>query len=429
MLAILSESIKDRVREVRKARKAIIEYETKARDLEQEKIDLERESKLFLEAAEKELAEIRRPITEERRNLALEKQRIEAEKDSLDRREAELNRRARNEEKRLQARETDVHEYTRKSLLRVDEYIQKKCDSYPALAGMMADFLTLHYEKSARFLVEKPRPAFAEAQRIRELRQETRAVIEEKRILEYKLAYIEKLFPNITDIFDSGFSEEAVALETEEDTDRTRLFVSEEEYRLLSVTDRNQLALDRYIQSRKSRWQVGRDYEMYIGWRLENKGYSVEYTGILEKLEDMGRDLIAHKGYNIYVIQCKNWSQEKTIHEKHIFQLYGTVILYKINNPGLYNVQGTFVTSTKLSETAKRVAEELGIVVYENITLKEFPRIKCNISRSTKEKIYHLPFDQMYDSVVIEEKTGEFYAYTVAEAEEKGFRHAWKHFA
>lgn len=45
----------------------------------------------------------------------------------------------------------------------------------------------------------------------------------------------------------------------------------------------------------------------------------------------MGRDLMISKDKKMYVIQCKRWSVEKTIHEKHIFQLYGTTILQKWN--------------------------------------------------------------------------------------------------
>ena len=54
--------------------------------------------------------------------------------------------------------------------------------------------------------------------------------------------------------------------------------------------------------------------------------------------------------------------------------------------------------------------------------------IKCNINQTTGEKIYHLPFDQQYDKCIITPETGEFYAMTVAEAEEAGFRRAmrWK---
>jgi len=50
---------------------------------------------------------------------------------------------------------------------------------------------------------------------------------------------------------------------------------------------------------------------------------------------------------------------------------------------------------------------------------------KCNISQKTKEKIYHLPFDQQYDKVLIEEKN-ECYVETCEEAENLGFRRAWR---
>lgn len=51
--------------------------------------------------------------------------------------------------------------------------------------------------------------------------------------------------------------------------------------------------------------------------------------------------------------------------------------------------------------------------------------IKCNISESG-EKIYHLPFDQMYDKTFITPKNGDLYVATVTEAELYGFRHAHK---
>jgi len=47
------------------------------------------------------------------------------------------------------------------------------------------------------------------------------------------------------------------------------------------------------------------------------------------------------------------------------------------------------------------------------------------VNRVTKEKIYHLPFDQQYDNTKIFEK-GEFYCRTTEEAERKGFRRAFR---
>lgn len=302
--------------------------------------------------------------------------------------------------------------------------IKERCDYYPHIAAVIADLKTIHYKKSAQYLETKKNPAFLEAQRIKALRAETQAIIRHNKVLEYRMAYIQELFPNINDIFERDFEESEFELETEENTDRVRLFISEEEYRKLSVTERNQRALDNYIANRKSKWQVGRDYEMYIGYLYEREGYKVKYTGIIEKLEDMGRDLIATKGNDVLIVQCKNWAQEKTIHEKHIFQLYGTVVMFGLNSKK--NVKGIFVTTTKLSETAKQVAEYLSITVIENKSLGEFPRIKCHINKKSGEKIYHLPFDQQYDATVID-GNGECYAFTVKEAEEKGFRRAFKH--
>ena len=316
-----------------------------------------------------------------------------------------------------------------KTILELEKLAKKKTASYPLIAGLISDYFTLHYRTSAEVLENKKNPAKAEALRIRELQKETKAIIAEKKNLEYKIAYIEAMFPNINDIFDPGFNEQAdFELETEENTDRVRLFLSSDEYATLTTTEKNQLALDRYVESRKSKWQIGRDYEMYVGHLLESQGFKVQYTGILENLEDMGRDLIASSGKQVYIIQCKNWSEEKTIHEKHIFQLYGTVILYKIDNP-FVDVDGVFVTTTKLSTKARAVADELGIKLYESVPLGEFPRIKCNVNRATNEKIYHLPFDQQYDKTVIEKQDGEFYAFTVKDAEDQGFRRAWRHFS
>ena len=57
-----------------------------------------------------------------------------------------------------------------------------------------------------------------------------------------------------------------------------------------------------------------------------------------------------------------------------------------------------------------------------------YPCIKCNISRTTNEKIYHLPFDQQYDKTIVELDRNEKYLRTVYEAEMQGFRRAWRWF-
>ena len=139
----------------------------------------------------------------------------------------------------------------------------------------------------------------------------------------------------------------------------------------------------------------------------------------------MGRDLVCIKDSDVRIVQCKHWSKEKQIHEKHIFQLYGTLIAYQIDHPNKSS-SACFVTSTSLSERAKQFAKELEIEVLENYPLRAYPCIKCNVSRRDVTKIYHLPFDQQYDRTLIEEEKNECYVETVKEAEGLGFRRAFR---
>ena len=83
-----------------------------------------------------------------------------------------------------------------------------------------------------------------------------------------------------------------------------------------------------------------------------------------------------------------------------------------------------FYATTSLSGEANIVANKLGVKVV-NKQLKRYPMIKCNVNHSDKEKIYHLPFDQQYDTAKIDSK-GEFYCATVDEAENAGFRRAFR---
>jgi hypothetical protein len=201
--------------------------------------------------------------------------------------------------------------------------------------------------------------------------------------------------------------------------------LSEEEFQKLSTAERNQLALDRYWNKPKSKWQIGKDYERYIGYLYENKDYNVYYQGILEGFDDLGRDLICKKGEQTIIIQCKRWSKNKIIHEKHINQLYGTVIKYFIDHRD-EKVGTIFYTTTKLSERAREFAKYLKIKIAEEFPLNKYPSIKCNISRRNNERIYHLPFDQQYDRTLIEEERNELYVETAQEAENLGYRRAWR---
>ena len=323
--------------------------------------------------------------------------------------------------------EKNTHEEALKKLL------SSNLTSIPWLAGMMADYLTYDFEVLAKKLdwgANQQREKKVAS--IREIRAEASRRIEEAKTAIYQLEYLKTLFPAIEDVLQAEYSELEFMGDIP-DYDPVRKYLEKDEWESLSTTKKNQLALDRYIESRKkSNWQIGRDYELSVAYEYKNKGYSVDTFGSYMGLEDMGRDIIASNINTTLIIQCKYWSHEKMIHEKHIFQLYGSMVSYGIENSQIgHEIKGVFVTNISLSPKAKEVASYLQITVIENRPMIDFPRIKCNIGRGEwgiEEKIYHLPMDEQYDSTKID-KPGEFFAFTVQEAEQMGFRRAYKHYA
>lgn len=327
--------------------------------------------------------------------------------------------------------ETDLSS-RKKKLDEQEDFIHKLLNSNPAtapfFAKQFADYLHLQDLKDVNYLQAKPHPAFTAAEKVREIAAQKRTLQQQCKLQEYQLTLYETIFPWLSDFKEISsedlqqFAESEIAPESEYSS--LKKWLSPQEYRSLSSADRLQLALERYSKRQKSNWQIGIEYERYVGYCYEKKGYRVRYNGATEGLEDMGRDLIISKDKKMYVIQCKRWSVEKTIHEKHIFQLYGTTILQKMEHPDC-TVGSLFITTTSLSDLAKSCADYLNITVVENFPLKEYPLIKCNVSKDG-DQIYHLPFDQQYDRVIINPSDGDFYASTIAEAESKGFRHAWR---
>ena len=152
-------------------------------------------------------------------------------------------------------------------------------------------------------------------------------------------------------------------------------------------------------------------------------GYAVTYAGALNGKEDMGRDLIASKGREVLVIQCKRYFGHP-VRENTVFQTYGTSLCYQLENKDK-QVRSVIYTTGVLSDVAVQCAEALSMEIHQNYQLEMYPLVKCNISY-TGEKIYHLPFDQQYDNVKISPNRGECYARTCEEAELLGFRRVFR---
>lgn len=304
----------------------------------------------------------------------------------------------------------------------------------PYAAAIVADFETHGIELLAHSLdwgTDKER--LKKVASLREIRKDATALIAQHKEAEYQLSYAIRMFPALEDFLSTEYQDthSVTFSDLAHDThDRVKDYLSDEEYRRLSSIERNQLALDRYRDShRKTNWQIGRDYELYVGYKYSEKGYLIDYYGSYAGLEDLGRDLIAKKNGLTLIIQCKYWSTKKEIHEKHINQLYGTMICYCIeHNLPKETVRGVFVTNISLTDTARKFAKFLEIEVVEGFPMGNYPCIKCNISKNqsgAKTYIYHLPFDQQYDACKID-SPGEFMAMTVAEAEAAGFRRAYR---
>lgn len=322
-----------------------------------------------------------------------------------------------------------------RSVEEVKNLWKQKSQGFPRLAAILDEHLQMYDKLYEGHLIFKKRPAYNAAEEVKLANAGKRKSAREASIYKKLLEYYEDQFPWIIEVRDLAEEEiENAVVETglldNEDPALKLSLLSKEEWLKLPTAERNQLALDRYWLRPKTPWQIGRLYELYVGHLYRQNGYTVEQYGIQQRENDLGRDLICQRSDETVIIQCKCWSKIKQIHEKHINQLYGTFAEYRFQlqeekGVNLAKVRAHFVTSTELSERARKFAGTLGIEVNEKCKLEKFPCIKCNISPQTSEKIYHMPFDQMYDHTLIDRK-GECYVSTVAEAEKLGFRRAKK---
>lgn len=213
----------------------------------------------------------------------------------------------------------------------LDKIFEERKIQFPWLVIAIADLHALEAKRDAQILETKKHPAVKAASAVREHGSKRRDAERQFRQARYRVDYYEKLFPWITEYIGDDVPDEAVDLsgsKAEPTDDPVKRWLNDAEFQKLSTSQKNQLALDRWKSSRKSLWEIGRDYERFIGYNYETLGYDVIFTGAIHGFEDMGRDLIARRDSELRIIQCKYWSQQKIIHEKHIFQLFGSTLEY-----------------------------------------------------------------------------------------------------
>ncbi len=377
----------------------------------------ERERKLRILAFEKE---------EGLKEIADERERVL--KEIADEREKALKEIASEKEKEFKkiTAEKEKLNKIKDNIEEREKILQETAQNYPSAAKILRHYSDeLDNFRLSRLSIH----AFKAKEIVRDIKREKRQIQFERDLYFAQLATYESLFPWLEEFKKVPIKDAMAYVADFVDTssDEQEYFsdwLSPEDFARLSMSEKLQRKLDKWNKRQKTDWEAGIEYERYIGYLCEQEGYTVEYSGALNGLEDMGRDLVIEKGRSAVIIQCKRWKQDKQIHEKHIFQLFGTGILFGVQHPEK-NVKTAFITTGTLSDNAQMCADKLNIeVVHRNMA--DYPLIKCNINNTTGEKIYHMPFDQQYDSTTIEMNKGECYAYTVKEAEEKGFRHAYR---
>lgn len=309
-----------------------------------------------------------------------------------------------------------------------------KTSLFKRSATMYADYKVLELNAVEAYLRIKKNPikkGGTTEEVLKKLKQSKKEDVARYKELLYKWEFLMNLFPELSKYVDDD--NDIQDLESydgiddfKENYDRARDYLTEEEYRNLSEDERNQRALDIWKGKRKpSKWIAGVEYEMYCAYLLRKKGFYVIEHGIQKGLNDLGIDLIARQQDATYIIQCKRYSNAE-VHENTICQLFGTTLKYKIDRQDLFDTKiiPLLLTTGELTDTAKEFANKLG-VIYSEWQMGDYPRIKCNINNGNK--IYHLPFDQQYWRTIIEPEKGEFYAMTVKEATQAGFRRAFKY--
>ena len=187
----------------------------------------------------------------------------------------------------------------------------------------------------------------------------------------------------------------------------------------------SQMALDSYLKSSLSTAEIGRFYERYIGYLHESIGREVIYHGAIKGFADKGIDLIVKNSNEILIIQTKCWSKETKVDEDYVFRLWVSAAKYKnlLDEKERKKAKPIFITTTSYSDLAKDAAKLLGIDIHTEQLDRTYPMVKCNVNRNG-DKIFHLPFDKYYDNVKVNPSHGDFYAKTVDEAVQKGFRRA-----
>lgn len=128
-------------------------------------------------------------------------------------------------------------------------------------ADYLAEIYAQRHELIAYNLTIQKRAARKAAEEIKSMRQEKKQIFAENLLLKQKLNLYRDYFPFLADLDEeimcNPSDEFSEAEDIDQTFDRARNYLTAEEYQKLSTTDKNQLALDRYLSRNLSKVQIG----------------------------------------------------------------------------------------------------------------------------------------------------------------------------
>lgn len=289
------------------------------------------------------------------------------------------------------------------------------------------DFVLNELEK---YFTNKKNPSLKSAQLVNELKKDFKNLGIENRQL--KLLISQFIPDEDYDVSETNDIPEELDYENSYKYDKR---LSKDEWVNLDPIKKLDVILERSINKRKSKLDIGLEFERYCGYLYEKNGYKVKYYGILNGLSDGGIDLIAENKIKKIYIQCKYWGNNKIIRENTISQLLGSSLSLAISQGESTDsffekvkegkIKMAVLTKAKLSEEAKEFCKKLNILFKENMEIEiNYPRVKLV---EGDEKIFYIPTDQQYDNICFG-STPKNYSRTLTceEAFKLGYRHSYK---
>ena len=162
----------------------------------------------------------------------------------------------------------------------INALIADKTVAADLVAGAWGDYENAVADARADVLSAKSRPALAAAEEVREKGRRLAALRRESKYARWLLELYEWHFPWLADLREEGTLGElleggpGVEDDTDGEADPVERWVTKAEFGAMTSAERNQVALDRFLRGRQSPWQIGRDYELYIGYLAGAGGIS-----------------------------------------------------------------------------------------------------------------------------------------------------------